>query len=148
MHKDLCFAILTERDLGSIYLFILLQKTGGFAFSICPRQCHYLACLLPLGECLQPLHRDQGVSSTLLLGVTKEGPAGNRGSVKGLTGNSVLSKAWLGAVVPPALELWIQGAPSFAHVAQGGAGALLQAGATALFYLCFSSQNAVKLLWI
>lgn len=34
-------------------------------------------------------------------------------------------------MIPPAVELGIQGTPSFAHIAQGGEVALLQAGGTA-----------------
>lgn len=75
--------------------------------------------------------------ASLLLGVTKD-----------WLGRVVLPKGWLGTVIPPALELRIQGTSSFAHVAKGGAVALLWAGGAAVSYLCFSSQNAVKLLWM
>lgn len=79
MHKDLCFVILTESGLGSIYLLIL--KNWWF-YILYMSQTVLLSCIspsLPLEQCLPPLHSDQGVTFTTLARPAK-GLTGNNGS--------------------------------------------------------------------
>ena len=87
MHKDLCFVILTESGLGSIYLLILKNWS---CYILYMSQTVLLSCIspfLPLEQCLPLLRSDQGVSSTTLARCAK-GLTGNSGSSKGLTDNS------------------------------------------------------------